>query len=146
MTRGAAHEWVMSPFFNGSQCMSHVTHESCYTWTIHVITIYEAYCTCEWVIHTICNIVTYIKKPCHTYKGIISHTWMSHVAKYKWVVSHVWIRHVKFINEGHVPHVKQWRATSPPPLSASKRKNWVATHTWMSHDCTYGLEWVMSHT
>ena len=51
----------------------------------------------------------------------------------------MWMSYVAYRNTLHVPYLKRWRVNSTPPLSPRRRRKWVATHTWMSHDTHMNL-------
>jgi len=80
-----------------------------------------------------------MNESCHTYEGVMSHIWMSHVAHmneschtYEWVMSHIWTSHVTHMNE------------SCHTYACVMSHIWTSHVTYMHESClTYGR--VMEH-
>ena len=81
---------------------------------------------------------THVNESCHTYRWVMSHIWMSHVARmneschvYMWVLSHIWMNHVTYVNESCCTY------------------GWGMSRIWMRHvarmdESCHVYEWVMT--
>jgi len=89
-------------------------------------------CVCECVRHdslTSSGFRSAKNESCHTYNGVMSHIWMSHVTHmneschtHEWVMSHIWMSHVTHIWMSHVIHMNE----------SCHTYEWVMSHIWMS--------------
>jgi len=122
------HKWVMSHI---KWVMSHM-NESYVTWLMSCI-----------VLTHLCDMTQCAWAACHTYEGVMSHIWRSHVAcvyeschRYERVTSHV--AHIRMRHDTHVNE-------------ACHTYEGVMSHLWMSHgthmnESCHTYEGVMSRT
>jgi len=92
-----------------------------------------------------CRAPPAISESCHTYKWVMSHTWISPMyhplvpsaisesrREYKWVMAHIWLSHVTRMDASCHKH------------ESCHTCEWVMAHIWNEWWHTY--EWVTSHT
>jgi len=113
------HEWVyprtlreMLPISGSNPCQTHDETIMSHIWMSVSACIEKCYLQVGRVTHmnNPCRIhdlslVTHMNESCRKYGRVISHTWMSHVARkdesyhtHEWVMSHVWTSHVTHEN------------------------------------------------
>jgi len=94
-TLSHSHKWhIISHIY-----MSHVV-----TWLVYMCNVRISHFTYKW---GMCGWgVSRNYEACHVCEWVMSHVWMSHVARmngscptYEWVMSHMWMSHVTHMNE-----------------------------------------------
>jgi len=83
--------------------------------------------------------VTHVKESCHTYEKVISHIWRSHVTHVEnsrhaclRVVSRIWVGHAHLNESCHVvSHI--WMGHVTYMIESRHTYDWVMSHAWLSH-------------
>jgi len=71
------------------------------------------------------------------WKCVLSYIWMSHGPGYEWIMSHIWMSHVARMNESCRTYdwvMSHVRISHVARMNESCRTyEWVTSHVWMSH-------------